>query len=306
MSPRQLAAQATAILELAYLASGRQLAVVCGEGVLRIADAATGKNLQVIELSGSPGTLAVNGDGQRIAVGGGDSLQGDVYIIECDTWTVSQLPLLPSRAHALRFGPDRLLLAGGGEDGPGYLSACDLTRVQHSDHRPVRWPSQAKDPQAADLVNLAVHDVSFSGDALFAVAADGLVWVGETDTGGLLCAVTDAGTPEAVAFSPTATGSTRPDMTGSGSGALTETERKGSDDIHKTAEPGKDPPITEGQLVGLFKTARDRPALPSVLADATAASAAVHATLNDVLTALATAGLTTLILTISSRMSSTR
>ena len=61
----------------------------------------------------------------------------------------------------------------------------------------------------------------------------------------------------------------------------------------KTDEPGKDPPITEGQLVGLFKTARDRAGPSSALADVTAASAAVHATLNDVLTALATAGLDT-------------
>lgn len=61
---------------------------------------------------------------------------------------------------------------------------------------------------------------------------------------------------------------------------------------HQTAEPGKDaPPVTEGQLVELFKTARARADPSSLLADATAANAAVGTTLNDVLAELAAVGL---------------
>jgi hypothetical protein len=59
----------------------------------------------------------------------------------------------------------------------------------------------------------------------------------------------------------------------------------------KKTAPDKDPPITEGQLVGLFMKARMRSHPSSMLVDATAANTAVCAALDDVLAELRTAGL---------------
>ena len=238
VSPRELARQATAVLDLAYLPGGREIAVACGKGVLRIADAVTGQAHQVLELSGSPDTLAVTGDGRRIAVGGGDSVQGVVHLVErhvdTGTWAKAQSPRVPSEARALGFGPDRLLLAGGGEDARGYLLAFDLAQGGRSDQRPAHWPTDLGRPpgSARDPGNRAVYDVSFSRDrALFAVAADGLVWVGDAGTGGLLCAITHPGPPTAVALSSDGHWLYTAGPDGVRTWALTETESAGNHDI---------------------------------------------------------------------------
>jgi hypothetical protein len=51
--------------------------------------------------------------------------------------------------------------------------------------------------------------------------------------------------------------------------------------------PDQDPPITDGQLVGLFKAARERAGPTHLLTDATAANEAVYAALDTVLAGLA-------------------
>ena len=203
ISPRQLTPETTAVLDLAYLPGGREIVLVCGDRTLRILDAITGKELEVLKPGGRLDTLAVSGDGRRIAVNRSDAVGrvdagiGVVHVIERDpvtqAWAVTQSPpRLPSPASALNFGS--LLLAGGGQDGLGYLVALDVAMAGSRGAPPERWRRAPIQP---------VTDVSSSRDgALFAVATETQVWVGDPETGERLCEITPTDTVAAVAFSP--------------------------------------------------------------------------------------------------------
>jgi actin-like ATPase involved in cell morphogenesis/WD40 repeat protein len=203
VSPRQLTAAATAVLDLAYLPGGREIVIVCGDRTLRILDAITGQELEVLKPGGRLDTLAVSGDGRRIAVNRSDAVGrvdagiGVVHVIERDpvtqAWAVTQSPpRLPAPASALDFGS--LLLAGGGQDGLGYLVALDVTMAGSRGAQPERWRRAPIQP---------VTDVSSSRDGgLFAVATETQVWVGDPETGEQLSEITLTGAVAAVAFSP--------------------------------------------------------------------------------------------------------
>jgi actin-like ATPase involved in cell morphogenesis/WD40 repeat protein len=202
VSPRQLTAGSTAVLDLAYLPGGREIVLVCGDRTLRILDAVTSKELEVLKPGGRLDTLAVSGDGRRIAVNRSDAVgrevgPGVVHVIERDpvtqAWAATQSPQrLPAPASALTFGS--LLLAAGGQDGSGYLVALDVTAAGSRGAPPQRWHRTPSQP---------VTDVTSARDgALFAVATETQVWVGDPETGEQLCAITPAGAVAAVAFSP--------------------------------------------------------------------------------------------------------
>jgi actin-like ATPase involved in cell morphogenesis len=203
VSPKQLTVRTTAVLDLAYLSGGREIVIVCGDRTLRIIDAVTGEDLEVLKPGGRLDTLAVSGDGLRIAVnrrdavGRVDSGTGVVHVIERDpvtqAWVVTQSPLrLPSPASALNFGS--LLLAGGGQEGLGYLVALDVAAAGAREAPPERWRRTPSQP---------VTGVTSSRDgALFGVATETQVWVGDPETGERLSAATPAGAVAAVAFSP--------------------------------------------------------------------------------------------------------
>ena len=203
VSPRQLTTETTAVLDLAYLPGGREIVIVCGDRTLRILDVITGKNLEVLKPGGRLDTLAVSGDGRRIAVNRSDAVGrvdagiGVVHVIErnpvTQAWAVTQSPpRLPSPASALNFGS--LLLAGGEQDGLGYLVALDVAMAGFRGAPPERWRRAPIQP---------VTDVSSSRDgALFAIATESQVWVGDPETGEQLSEIDLTGAVAAVAFSP--------------------------------------------------------------------------------------------------------
>jgi hypothetical protein len=184
---------------VAYLAGGREIAALGGDGSLRIADAATGQGRQELVVPGRPGTLAVSGDGRWIAAGGGDSMQGFVHVLghatEDGPWVVIHKRDFRTRVRAMGFSGDRLLLGGD--------------RSGDDRRRPAAVPPGDPPPDPPRHVwvenptHSAVHAVSTARySALYAAATDQLAWAGDATGGVVKGAAPHAGEPMAVAMAP--------------------------------------------------------------------------------------------------------
>ncbi|HUN30399.1 MAG TPA: Hsp70 family protein [Trebonia sp.] len=224
-SLRLLSAQAAAVLDLAYLPGGREVVVLGGDGTLRIVDAASGKTMQELPIPGHPEILAVSGDGRRIATGGGDRVQGLAHVLErapaiADGWEVVLSPRLPPRVRAMSFSGNWLLVAGGGEDEPGYLRALDVTVARLPD-RELSWPPRAGDPARTVIRTMSTPPEA----ALFAVVTDRLAWIGDPGTGRPLGVIAEPGPVAAAAFSPDGHWLYTAGRDGIRTWALTETEQ---------------------------------------------------------------------------------
>jgi actin-like ATPase involved in cell morphogenesis len=228
-----LTAQPAAVLDLAYLPGGREVAVLSGDGTVRVADVATGKSTQLLTLAGDPEILAVSGDGRWMAVSGGDSVQGFAHLLEraataAGGWEFVLSWQLPAQVKAMSFSGNWLLLAGGGDGEPGYLRAVDARRSGQPD-RDLPWHQRAGSP-----ASVAVRALSAATEAgLFAAVTDTLTWIGDAGTGTPLGAVAGPGGP-AVTFSPDGHWLYTASRAGTQAWALTELGRPANPDGEQT------------------------------------------------------------------------
>jgi hypothetical protein len=194
--PRMLSRHPAAVLGAAYLAEGREIVTLDGNGTIRITDVRTGLAWPAAEVTGHPTVLAVGSDGQRIAAAGGDAVEGFVHLLGRvggdGPWDVVKTERPDGRVRAMSFSGERLLLGGDPFAGtpaksPGNAVPPDLTRPLWAGMpagRPVRTISGAP----------------FT--SLYAAAADRRVWVGDAADPAMELPVADAARVTAVAIAP--------------------------------------------------------------------------------------------------------
>ncbi|MEU2563674.1 Hsp70 family protein [Streptomyces longispororuber] len=183
---RQVAEQPGAVLDLAQLPNGREIAVLCGDGTLRIVDGGTGREQTVSEFRQHPTVLAVRADGKTAVVGGGGGLRGVVCFVDLADGGQRASTPHPTHVRALACGPGDDVLVGG-------ATQNDCGFVRYLDGREQLMPSSAQQVRAVA--------VSRDGALFAAVTVEGQAWVGSGQGRGAWAPLRYPGTPVALAFS---------------------------------------------------------------------------------------------------------
>lgn len=184
-----------AVHDIAFGARGRQVAVGCGDGLIRVHDLVRRTEVFAADLPDWVDTVTMHPRGRLVAAGSRHEDAGAVGVWDLAGGPERPQLALPSPVRALEYSPDGQLLAIGGGDVvlDGFVILLDAGTMQTRHDLAAQWRHGA-----------SVRAVAFSPNSrMLAVGGEnGIVQMWDTASGEALPAITTASNLTGLAFAP--------------------------------------------------------------------------------------------------------